>query len=215
MTLKSIEKRRNKIILKFDDYESIEIYYDVYLNASLFKGDNYSAKKIEELKLTNNIYEIKNSAFRYLSNRSHSSFELKNKLRKKGFDTTIIETVVADLNNKKYLNDFEFAKNFVRHRVERRKEGVMKITSELFKKGISREIISEVTELINEHPQNIENAIELGKSKLEKIQKRGETDYNKIKSKLFNFLKGRGFTSDVIFDVIGKLNIKDEDFENF
>ena len=211
MTLKSIEKRRNKIFLKFDDYETIEIYYDVYLNASLFKGDNYSAKKIEELKLANNIYEVKNSAFRYLSNRSHSSFELKNKLRKKGFDATIIETVVLDLKDKQYLNDFEFAKNFVRHRVERRREGIMKITAELFKKGISRQIISEVTESISEHPQNIENAIELGKSKLEKIQKRGETDYNKIKSKLFNFLKGRGFTSDIIFDVIGKLNIKDEE----
>ena len=211
MILNSIEKRRNKIILEFDDYENIEIYYDVYLNASLFKGDNISSKKIDELKLANSIYEVKNSAFRYLSNRSHSSFELKNKLRKKGYESSIIETVISDLWDKKYLNDFTFAENFVRNRVERRKEGVMKITSELFKKGISREIISEVTESIKEHPQNIENAIELGKSKLEKIQKRGETDYNKIKSKLFNFLKGRGFTSDVIFDVIGKLNIKDEE----
>ncbi len=208
MILNSIEKRRNKIILKFDNYENIEIYYDVYLNASLFKGDNYSVKKIDELKHANNIYEVKNSAFRYLSNRNHSSFELKNKLRKKGYESSIIEIVLLDLNEKQFLNDFTFAKNFVRHRVERRKEGVMKITSELFKKGISREIISEVTESIKEHPQNIENAIELGKSKLEKIQKRGETDYNKTKSKLFNFLKGRGFTSDVIFDVIGKLNIK-------
>jgi len=211
MILNSIEKRRNKIILKFDDYENIEIYYDVYLNASLFKGDNISSKRIDEIKLANNIYEVKNSAFRYLSNRNHSSFELKNKLRKKGFESAIIETVVLDLRNKKHLNDFTFAENFVRNRVERRKEGVMKITSELFKKGISRDIISEVTESIKEHPQNIENAIELGKSKLEKIQKRGETDYNKIKSKLFNFLKGRGFTSDVIFNVIGKLNIKDEE----
>jgi regulatory protein len=212
MILKSIEKRRNKIILSFEDFEKLEIYYDVYLNASLFKGDNLSSKRIEELKLTNAEYEVKNSAFRYLSNRNHSILELKNKLKKKGYETTVIGKIIDDLKDKKYLNDHTFAENFVRNRVERRKEGVMKITSELYKKGINREIISDVTESIKENPKNIENAIELGKSKLEKIQKRGESDYNKIKSKLFLFLKGRGYTSDVIFDVISKLNIKNEEF---
>ncbi|MDA3859680.1 MAG: regulatory protein RecX, partial [Melioribacteraceae bacterium] len=145
MILNSIEKRRNKIILSFDDFEKIEIYYDVYLTSSLFKGDNISSKKIDEIKFANKVHEVKNSAFVYISNRSHSSFELKNKLKKKGFEPVIIETVISDLMDKKYLNDFTFAVNFVRHRVERRKDGVMKITSELFKKGISREIISEVT----------------------------------------------------------------------
>ncbi len=205
MILQTIEKRGNKIILNFDELERLEIYYDVYLNFSLFKGDEVTSKRIEEIKLTNAEFEVKNSAFRYLSNRSHSALELKTKLKKKGFDSEIIETVILELKDKKYLNDFTFAENFVRNRVERRKEGIVKIISELYKKGISREIITEVTESISENPKNYENAFELGKSKFEKIQKRGETDKNKIKSKLFNFLRGRGFTSDVIFEVINKL----------
>ena len=205
MILQSLEKRRNKIILYFDEFEKLEIYYDVYLTLSLFKGDEVTLKKIDEIKLTNAEFEVKNSAFRYLSNRNHSALELKTKLRKKGFDSDIIQKVILELRDKKYLNDFTFAENFVRNRVERRKEGIIKITSELYKKGITREIIAEVTESINENPKNYKNALELGKSKLEKIQKRGDTDKNKIKSKLFNFLRGRGFTSDVIFDVINKL----------
>ena len=213
MILSNLEKRRNKIILYFDESEKIEIYYDVYLNLSIFKGDEISPKRIEEIKLANAEFEVKNSAFRYLSNRNHSIFELKNKLKKKGFDSQIIEEVITYLINKKYLNDLTFAKNFVRNRVEGKKEGVMKITSELYRKGITREIIAEVTESIKENPKNIKNAFELGKSKLEKIQKRGETYFSKIKSKLFLFLKGRGFTSDVIFEVIRKLNIKDEEFD--
>lgn len=204
MILQSIEKRRNKVILSFDEYERLEIYYDVYLNFSLFKGDEVTSKIIDEIKLTNAEYEVKNSAFRYLSNRSHSSLELKTKLKKKGFDTEIIQKVLIDLKDKKYLNDFTFAENFVRNRVERRKEGIVKITSELYKKGITREIIEEVTESISENPKNYENAYELGKSKYEKIMKRGDSDKNKAKSKLFNFLRGRGFTSDVIFEVINK-----------
>jgi len=205
MILQTIEKRGNKIILNFDELERLEIYYDVYLNFSLFKGDDITSKEIDEIKITNAEFEVKNSAFRYLSNRSHSALELKTKLKKKGFDSEIIETVILELKDKKYLNDFTFAENFVRNRVERRKEGIVKITSELYKKGITREIIAEVTESISENPKNYENAFELGKSKFEKIQKRGETDKNKIKSKLFNFLRGRGFTSDVIFEVINKL----------
>lgn len=213
MILNSVEKRRNKIILKFDDYENLEIYYDVYLNYPLYKGDELTEKRINEIKLTNAEYEVKNSAFRYLSNRNHSTFELKNKLKKKGYDSSIIETVILYLVEKKYLNDYTFAQNFVSNRIERRKEGVMKITAELYKKGIKREIISEVTASIKEHPKNYNNALELGKSKLEKILKRNELDVNKIKSKLFNFLKGRGFTSDVIFEVISKLNIKNNEYE--
>lgn len=213
MILKSVEKRRNKIILKFNDYENVEINYDVYLSYPLYKEDEVSEKRINEIKLANAEYEVKNSAFRFLSNRNHSTFELKNKLKKKGYEKSIIEKIIVELSEKKYLNDYSFAQNFVNNRVEIRKEGVMKITSELFKKGIKREIISEVTQTIKENPKNILNALDLGKSKLEKIRKRGETDYNKIKTKIFMFLKGRGFTSDVIFEVIGKLNIKDEDNE--
>lgn len=213
MILRNLEKRRNKIILYFDEVDKIEIYYDVYLNLSVFKGDDLSPKRIDEIKLANAEFEVKNSAFRYLSNRNHSIFELKTKLKKKGFDSQIIETVILYLIDKKYLNDFIFAKNFVRNRVEGRKEGVMKITSQLYRKGITREIISEVTESIKENPKNSKNALELGKNKLEKIKKRGETDFTKIKSKLFLFLKGRGFTSDVIFEVISKLNLKDDDFD--
>lgn len=213
MILKSVEKRRNKIILKFNDYENVEINYDVYLSYPLYKEDEVSEKRINEIKLANAEYEVKNSAFRFLSNRNHSTFELKNKLKKKGYEKSIIEKILVELSEKKYLNDYSFAQNFVNNRVEIRKEGVMKITSELFKKGIKREIISEVTQTIKENPKNILNALDLGKSKLEKIRKRGETDYNKIKTKIFMFLKGRGFTSDVIFEVIGKLNIKDEDNE--
>jgi len=213
MILSNLEKRRNKIILYFDESEKIEIYYDVYLNLSIFKGDEISPKRIEEIKLANAEFEVKNSAFRYLSNRNHSIFELKNKLKKKGFDSQIIEKVITYLIDIKYLNDLTFAKNFVRNRVEGKKEGVMKITSELYRKGITREIIAEVTESIKENPKNIKNAFELGKSKLEKIQKKGKTDFTKIKSKLFLFLKGRGFTSDIIFEVIRKINIKDEEFD--
>ncbi|MCF6269065.1 MAG: recombination regulator RecX [Melioribacteraceae bacterium] len=205
MILQSIEKRRNKIILSFDESEKLEIYYDVYLTFSLLKGGEITSQKIDEIKLTNAEFEVKNSAFRFLSNRNHSAFELETKLKKKGFDPEIIQKVIIDLKDKMYLNDFTFAENFVRNRVERRKEGIIKITSELYKKGIAREIIAEVTEAINENPKNYENAFELGKSKYEIIIKRGETDKNKIKSKLFNFMRGRGFTSDIIVEVIKEL----------
>ncbi len=208
MILESIEKRRSKIILKFNNSDTLEIYYDVYLMLSLYKGDEVTSEKVKEILNMNAEYEIKNSAFRYLSNRSHSTFELKRKLKKKKFDFDIIDRVVSELLEKKYLDDFHFAENFVRNRIERRKEGIIKITSELYKKGVSREIISNVIEVVKELPVNYENAFEVGKVKLEKIYKRGESDKNKIKSKLFNFLKGRGFTNDIIFEVINKLIVE-------
>ena len=205
MLLTSIVKRRNKIILKFKDAEDLVLYYDVYLSFPLYKGDEITSEKLKKIQTANDEYEVRTSAFRYLSGRSHSSFELKNKLKKKGYDSSVIDKVLNDLKEKKYLDDFSFAENFVRNRIERRKEGVMKITSELFKKGISREIITEVTKGINDNPKNFENAFALAKSKYEKLLKRNETDKRKIKGKLFNFLKGRGFTTDTIFEAVEKV----------
>jgi len=210
MQLISIEKKRNKIILKFNNAEDITIYYDVYLSFPLYKGDNISSEKIKKLQAANNEYEVKRSAFRYLSGRNHSYLELKNKLKKKGFNIAIIEKVLDELKEKKYLNDFSFAENFVRNRIERKKEGIMKITSELFKKGIDREIIAEVTKGINNNPKNFNNALMLAKNKYEKLSKRNETELRKIKGKLFNFLKSRGYTSDIIFKVFEKIIDNDE-----
>lgn len=204
MILTSLQKRRNKIILHFDNSENLEIEYEVYLNSGLIRGDEFDKKRIDKLVLDNEIFQAKKSAFRYLGNRSHSTLELKLKLNKKGYLKKIIASVIKELEVKGYLDDHKFAESFVRNRVERRKEGIIKINSELRKRGINNEIISEVIGNSSSDPIHFNNALELAEKKYLTLKNKN-LEYQKLKGRLFNFLKGKGYTPDIIFKVISSV----------
>ena len=201
MILSSVRKRRNKIILHFDNSEKLEIEYEVYLNSGLIKGDEFDKMRIDKLVFENEIFQAKTSAYRYLGNRNHSSFELKLKLSKKDYQKKIIDEVIKELRGKGYIDDHKFAASFVRTRVERRKEGIVKINSELRKRGISSEIISEVVGNSSDDPIYLSNALELADKKYQTLKNKN-LEYQKLKGRLFNFLKGKGYTPDIIFNVI-------------
>jgi len=210
MILSSVRKRRNKIILHFDNSEKLEIQYEVYLSSGLIKGDEVDKKRIDQLVFENEIFQAKTSAYRYLGNRNHSSFELKLKLSKKGYQKEIINKVIIELKGKGYIDDHKFAESFVRTRVERRKEGIVKINSELRKRGINNEIISEVISNSSNDPIHFDNALELADKKYQTLKNKS-LEYQKLKGRLFNFLKGKGYTPDIIFKVIDNVLEKESD----
>ncbi len=212
MILASVRKRRSKITLRFDNSEKLEIEYEVYLNSGLIKGEEVDKKRIDKLVFDNEIFQTKTSAYRYLGNRNHSSFELKQKLSKKGYQKKIIDEVIKDLNGKGYIDDHKFAESFVRVRVERRKEGIVKINSELRKRGINSEIISEVISNSSHDPIHFDNALELAKKKYQSLKNKN-LEYQKLKGRLFNFLKGKGYTPDIIFSVISNVLEKESNEE--
>ena len=210
MILSSVRKRRNKIILHFDNSEKLEIEYEVYLNSGLIKGDEIDKKRIDKLVFENEIFQVKKSAYRYLGNRNHSSFELKIKLSKKGYQKEIINKVIIELKGKGFIDDHKFAESFVRTRVERRKEGIVKINSELSKRGINNEIISKVISNSSNDPVHFDNALELAEKKYQTLENKS-LEYQKLKGRLFNFLKGKGYTPNIIFEVIDNVLEKESD----
>ncbi|VAX25233.1 hypothetical protein MNBD_IGNAVI01-905 [hydrothermal vent metagenome] len=214
MILTSVRKIRNKIILNFDNSEKLEIAYEVYLNSGLIKGDEVDKKKNEKLKYENEFFQAKSSAYRYLGNRNHSSFELRVKLTKKEYQKLIIEKVIEDLRAKGYVNDQKFAESFVKNRIEKRKEGIVKINSELRKKGISNEIISDVINNFTDDPIHFQNALQLARKKHQSLIKKN-LDFQKLKGRLFNFLKGKGYTTEIILKVLDTVlvNESEDDIE--
>ena len=212
MILTSVRKVRNKIILNFDNSEKLEIAYEVYLNSGLIKGDKIDKKKIDKLISENEFFNIKSSAYRYLGNRNHSSFELRVKLTKKGYQKSIIEKVILDLKEKGYINDHKFAESFVKNRIEKRKEGIVKINSELRKKGISSEIISDVINNFTDDPIHFQNALQLTQKKYQSLKNK-DLDFQKLKGRLFNFLKGKGYTTDIILKVIDAVLVNESEDE--
>lgn len=63
--------------------------------------------------------ECRAAALRWLTRREYSRHELQQKLQTKGFESAVIESVIAELLRERYLSDERFAEMLVRSRLNR------------------------------------------------------------------------------------------------
>lgn len=207
MIISSLHKKRNDVDLFFEDGSKIILDYRVVIDNRLRAGDSITEETIQYLLNRSELSRIKDQAFRFLSIRHHSCQELKLKLIKKKHPENLIDEVISELIEKKYLNDYDFAKSYIDEKLTRKKYGSIKLRSGLIQKGIDRRIIDNL--LINVDLQlSFDNAFLLTQKKYNQLIQK-EQDKNKIKQKLFIFLMNKGFETDTIMSVLKKLLITD------
>jgi len=202
MIVASLKKKNNDVEILFEDGSTIIVDYNVVVSNGIRKNDNLSEEKIKYLLDRSEINKIKKYAFRFLGIRNHSSFEIKLKLLKKNFPKELVDIAVKELIDNAFINDRNYALQYLEEKIAKGKSGPNKIKSELIKRGISREIIKEIfTQVDNSY--SLETAFKLALKKLKSLK---ETDITKSKQKIFLFLHSKGFDTEVISKVLSKLN---------
>jgi len=204
---KVVKKDDRNVIIFFDNDEKLIIAYEIFLQNGLKKNDEVSESRFSFLIEQNQIYFLKQRAFHLLGRRHHSSYELKLKLRQKGYKTEYIEQVVEELNTKGLLNDYEFASSFCEENIRTKFWGKKKVESELYKRGITREIIYRVIEEKFTSGNELDNALELGRKKLKIIRTR-KIDSDKVRTKLYSFLLSKGYDYDVCKKAVEILTVE-------
>lgn len=140
-----------------------------------------------------------------LGRQAYSKAQIKEKLVKKEVSPDIIAQVLEKLESYRFINDANYAEQYVQSRQKRK--GRVALKRELQLKGIEEEVITEtLSELDDEKQQEI--ALELLKKQLPKIHKEDE---RKRYGKAYTFLARRGFTDDVIRGVLEGLNFSELD----
>lgn len=137
-------------------------------------------------------------ALLFLKIRPRSEKEIKENLKKKRADDVTIEKILVVLREKKFVNDEEFAKWWVRQRVVFRPKSARVIRMELLKKGITKERID--TALTSEIEDGGKlNDLEQAKKIVEKkIGTYKHLPKHELYQKLGGFLSRRGFDWDTI-----------------
>ncbi len=205
MIVTKVVKKRSKVTVYFDNEESLVIPYELFLKNTLFVDDVLTEEEINKLNDKVEIYKIKQSSFVYLSGRNHSKYELKLKLLKKSYNKHLINFVLSDLQRLNYLDDREFAKQYINAKLKKKK-GIRLIKLELSKKGVRREIIEEVSAKFLDDPRMKEAAKFLSEKKLKVLQRKDQTNLQ-IKQKLFSFLSNKGFTTELVKEAINNLKL--------
>ncbi|MFA7288790.1 MAG: regulatory protein RecX [Melioribacteraceae bacterium] len=210
MIISRLLKKGNNVIIFFEDNSKIKIDYEVVVKSGLRVNDNLEDVAREKLLAQDIRIRVRNGAFNYLGRRHHSFFELRKKLSAKGYDKDVIDETLNDLKDKGYIDDEDFAKRYIEESILRKKSGINKIIAGLYQKGISREIINRVMSGFDNHDEMTQNALEIANKKLNSLKQRN-TEKQKLKIKLFSFLSGKGYSSEIIKEVISQLDLNQEE----
>lgn len=133
--------------------------------------------------------------------RARSEKEIYQRLKKKKFNEEIIKQVIAFLKEKNFIDDNYFAKAWIESRL-RRPLGLRRIKEELRLKGVDKEIINSQIEKIKEGYCEEEIVLKLAKARLSKLK---GIEPRKAKSRVFTYLLRRGFSPEIVIEVINQL----------
>ena len=191
MIISNIIFDKKKFIIIFDNDEEIKISEDTLVNFGLYKGQEVEEEFIENLKFEDEKTEALLLSYKFLQ-RNKTKKQLVDHLYKNKIQREIIDTILPILEEKKYLNDEDYARRYLNDALNIKKYGKNKTRYMLMSKGIERNVIDKVMENYDYELEYM-NALEL----VEKRISKDESDPKKIYSAK-NYLQGRGFEFEII-----------------
>jgi regulatory protein len=199
--IKVQKKNSTRFSIFIEDRFLIGVSDSTLIKFHLKKGTPVNPQALKAILKEEDTWAIKEYCIRLLGRRDHARNELRDKARKKGYPSEIIENVLNELDEKGYINDTSFALKYAHDKFVFNKWGSNKIRSELFRKGISERDINASLDRIDESDQ-LEAVKELVQKNKRKFQR---AEPIKRKKKIFDFLLRKGYDSNTILKLMPKL----------
>lgn len=201
MIITKIEPQRNeeRVNIYLDGEFAFGLMKEIQYKYGLTEDMNIDKEYIDKVLMEEEQSKANNCALKFLTYRQRSKKEIIDKLAEKGFEDKFIENTLVYLKNYDLVDDLEFARSFAKDKINLNKQGPQKIKYELYKKGISKEIIEKV---LDEDDNEYNRALELAKKKLPSYK---NDDRNAIYRKLGGFLQRRGYSYECVSKVLKEL----------
>ena len=148
----------------------------------------------------------KNNAYALLRQRARSEFEIRSRLKLKGYGGEVVEYVVESLRGAGEIDDARFAKLWVESRMHLNPVGDVVLRHELKEKGVSDSIIEATLTGKAEEYDEYEVAFNMAAEQFERLKK---LDRRKALKRVYDFLLRRGFKYETVRRIIE--NITNED----
>lgn len=143
----------------------------------------------------------KKLAFRRLAQRDHSSQELEEKLRQKGFSDATTSKVINELKQMKLIDDERFVETWSRFRIAHHHFGPHRLREELLKKGISSEDIAAYMQTISRTYDFVD---EVEKTLLQRYPDPSQLKGKTMRRRAFDFLRRKGHETETILKIFKK-----------
>lgn len=199
-SIKTQKRKRDRVSIFIDDTFSFGISEETNFKLGLCVGMEITDEFINEILMEEEGHKVLDSALNFLSYRARSEKELYKRLKQKEYPNNLILQTIDYCKERGYLDDKEFALSFIRDKTNINKYGPKKIRYELYKKGVSQDIIDEV--LVPDKNEEYDRALELG---LKKISKYKNDNRDAIYRKLGGFLQRKGYSHDIVYKVLREI----------
>lgn len=175
--------------------EIFYLSYDFFVDLNLACDDDLDFETYKKILKENDFNRCKNEALKQISYRSRTSFDLKNKLKEKKYSEGAINKVIQFLEDYDLIDDKLYVKSFVNDKSKINNWSKGKIRYKLKAKHIDDSLIETYLNEISDNEEYVK-AYEAGLHKKESVDD---------KNKIYRFLASRGFSYDIIRDVLGDL----------
>jgi len=202
-SIKPQKKNIDRFSLFHDTLFLIGVSSQTLLDFSIQKGFTLTPQLFRELSLSEEYQSVKERCFGLLSRRDHGAEELKRKVIRKGFSEEIAGRVIEELQSKDLLNDHQYAKSFAHDKYHLKSWGPRKIESALYNKGVPKRVVTDVIRELKDEIDPSETCLELALKRRKHFMR--EPDKFKRKQKIFRYLAGKGYSSDIIRKAIPQI----------
>lgn len=147
----------------------------------------------EEISLA----RARQSALRSLARRPRTEAQIKRLLEGR-YSLRVVQQVIGQLREQRYLDDAAFAEEWCRRRKQHRPRGPRLIRQELLRLGVQPEVIQVALEGYDAEGQ----AYRAGRGLAIRLE---GSDYREFRQRLWAYLRRRGFHQEVIDDAVKRL----------
>ena len=189
-TLRIGKRRKKRVNVFLDDRFAFSLEAEVVIKEGLQVGQELSASQIGALSRSDHFHRCLKTATHYLGYRPRSEFEVRERLKQRGFDDNTIAVVVAKLKEQGLVDDMGFVRFWKENRdsFSPRSQWLTKL--ELRQKGVANDIIDQVIKIDDD-----DSAYRAALSKARRLPR---SDYQSFRRRLGEYLKRRGFGYGVI-----------------
>ncbi len=201
----SIQAQKNnpeRVNIYLDGEFAFGISQEVLLKHGLTKGSELDEQKKQAVLEEEELGKELERAYRYLSYRPRSRFEMEQYFNKHDTPNDLVRMVLEKLEARDYIDDEAFAAWWVEERLDARPKGSLALRQELSQKGIDRKVIDKTLAYYQDRIESEEIVEEVVEKALKRYQKyQGRT----LRWKLWQYLARRGYNSETIRQAVDKV----------
>lgn len=191
--IKAQVKNSDRVSVFVDGKYSVSLTLDQLLTEKLKQGVEIDEARLKILKRLSDEGKLKARALAWLTARPHSTQEFRDYLIKKKADPDLITGWTEDFTAKHYLDDTAFAQWWVDQRARKGRSNRF-IQSELYQKGVAREVI---TDVLGDTASEDDRLLQLISKKKHLARYKSNPD------KFMRYLIGQGFSYQSVKDALG------------